>query len=126
MRCPDCSRSLREVDHDGIHLDVCDCGGMWFDRGELERWVAQRRRPPPDLEAARFPAAGREPTRCPRCATASLRQFEAVAVHGACCRDCRGAWMSAADLARLTGGPTTSEWPVVVSGALEFLAAVLI
>lgn len=34
--CPRCSALLKVIDHNGIFIDHCtDCGGFWFDRGEL-------------------------------------------------------------------------------------------
>ena len=37
MKCPVCRTLMFVVEYDGIELDVCqDCGGIWFDRGELD------------------------------------------------------------------------------------------
>ncbi len=36
--CPRCGRGLQEEDHRGVSIDTCrDCGGLWLDKGELER-----------------------------------------------------------------------------------------
>lgn len=39
MNCPICDNTrLREVDKEGILIDVCPtCKGVWLDRGELEK-----------------------------------------------------------------------------------------
>ena len=39
MNCPLCvERRLEPVYVDGVEIDVCEnCGGVWLDRGELER-----------------------------------------------------------------------------------------
>jgi len=39
MNCPVCDGArLREVEKDGILIDVCpSCKGVWLDRGELEK-----------------------------------------------------------------------------------------
>lgn len=39
MNCPTCSSLLSEVTIDNIQLDVCTegCGGIWFDRFELQK-----------------------------------------------------------------------------------------
>ncbi|HEY0828266.1 MAG TPA: zf-TFIIB domain-containing protein [Bacilli bacterium] len=39
MKCPVCQDvRMREVDKNGVHIDVCpDCKGVWLDRGELEK-----------------------------------------------------------------------------------------
>jgi len=37
MKCPKCGADLKEQAHDHVKVDVCpDCGGMWFDAGEME------------------------------------------------------------------------------------------
>ncbi len=37
MKCPACHNLMIVVDHEGIELDYCvECGGVWFDSGELE------------------------------------------------------------------------------------------
>ncbi|MFN0248462.1 MAG: zf-TFIIB domain-containing protein [Kofleriaceae bacterium] len=42
MNCPRCSRSMSEVDRDGITIDRCNsCRGIWLDRGELEKLIAR-------------------------------------------------------------------------------------
>lgn len=42
MRCPRCETELRERTRAGVVVDACDrCRGMWLDRGELEKLVAE-------------------------------------------------------------------------------------
>ena len=37
MKCPKCGADLREVEHHHVKVDECtECGGIWFDKGELE------------------------------------------------------------------------------------------
>ena len=38
MECPSCSGKLTQMQASGVTLDVCQggCGGIWFDRDELE------------------------------------------------------------------------------------------
>ena len=37
MKCPKCGASLNETEYHHVKVDVCpDCGGMWFDAGEIE------------------------------------------------------------------------------------------
>ena len=40
MECPACRRALQERTVDGVTVDVCDggCGGLWFDKGELDHF----------------------------------------------------------------------------------------
>jgi Zn-finger nucleic acid-binding protein len=38
MTCPRCSNELRAQRREGVEIDVCrQCGGIWLDRGELDR-----------------------------------------------------------------------------------------
>jgi hypothetical protein len=42
MRCPKCGSRLRVSTRHAITVDACDgCGGIWLDRGELERLAAR-------------------------------------------------------------------------------------
>jgi Zn-finger nucleic acid-binding protein len=44
MLCPRCGVLLNELTKVGVVVDVCDrCRGMWMDRGELEKIVAELR-----------------------------------------------------------------------------------
>ena len=38
MKCPVCEERMREVEKNGVQLDICpSCKGVWLDRGELEK-----------------------------------------------------------------------------------------
>ena len=38
MHCPKCGMQLMEIKFRGLSVDKCpDCGGMWFDDGELDQ-----------------------------------------------------------------------------------------
>lgn len=45
MYCPICNDvRMREVEKDGVLIDICpDCKGVWLDRGELEKLMADVR-----------------------------------------------------------------------------------
>lgn len=46
-RCSGCQALLRPERRDGVEIDICrDCGGVWLDRGELERLVEMGRATP--------------------------------------------------------------------------------
>jgi hypothetical protein len=46
MRCPKCGANLREVEMQGLKVDVCpECGGVWFDAGEIDQWKTEERNP---------------------------------------------------------------------------------
>lgn len=36
MKCPGCTRTMREDRFAGHVVDVCECGGIWFDAGEMQ------------------------------------------------------------------------------------------
>ncbi len=40
MKCPKCGADMLEIERQGIKIDQCGkCGGIYFDRGELELLV---------------------------------------------------------------------------------------
>ncbi|MFN4232402.1 zf-TFIIB domain-containing protein [Thermus sp.] len=42
LLCPNCQVGMKEVERRGVLLDVCpQCGGVWLDRGELEKLLAE-------------------------------------------------------------------------------------
>jgi uncharacterized protein len=59
LRCPKCDAPMRTYERNGVHLDRCtECGGLFLDRGELERLI--------DAEAGYYsgsPRAGVPPAR---------------------------------------------------------------
>ncbi len=68
LSCPDCTGAMSRRHEHGIEIDACArCGGIWFDRGELEAHRDQLRRAANQgRESLRFhplgaPAAGAMP-----------------------------------------------------------------
>ena len=44
MKCLRCQNPLRKRSRDGIEIDICaNCGGVWLDRGELEKIIESER-----------------------------------------------------------------------------------
>jgi Zn-finger nucleic acid-binding protein len=44
LLCPNCGVGMREVERRGVVLDVFpQCGGVWLDKGELEKLLSQAR-----------------------------------------------------------------------------------
>jgi Zn-finger nucleic acid-binding protein len=44
LLCPSCGAGMREVERRGVLLDICpQCGGVWLDKGELEKLLGQAR-----------------------------------------------------------------------------------
>jgi len=109
VNCPDCGKVAEIVRLGTLELDLCDaCGGLWFDRNELER--LPREVPPEDLSgevhalvarlAARKSASKAYPL-CPIChETMNLAQYQKVSgvlVHR--CATC-GVWLDGANAAK--------------------------
>lgn len=72
MRCPRCDQDLAPLDRTGFTVDGCaSCGGIWFDKGELERELVRvdpsGSAPAPVEQAVRY-------LKCPRCDTLMTRR----------------------------------------------------
>jgi Zn-finger nucleic acid-binding protein len=58
LTCPVCQGQMREMNKDGVLIDVCtQCRGVWLDRGELEKLASfmppmEAYRPPRDPRAS--------------------------------------------------------------------------
>jgi uncharacterized protein len=71
MLCPNCNEGMREVDRQGVHIDVCPkCRGVWLDRGELDKLLHVAREVDDDYHRERDSwahhpqsAGGRQPYR---------------------------------------------------------------
>jgi len=47
MRCPKCGMEMSEIDYRGVEVDACfSCGGMYFDKGEVEKLLDDEREQP--------------------------------------------------------------------------------
>jgi len=45
MHCPKCGMELSEVDYRDVKVDACfSCGGMYLDKGEIEKVLAYKER----------------------------------------------------------------------------------
>ncbi|HYG87572.1 MAG TPA: zf-TFIIB domain-containing protein [Azospirillum sp.] len=52
LLCPNCQTGMREVERNGVHVDVCpQCRGVWLDRGELERLLEPIRQAAAEYDA---------------------------------------------------------------------------
>jgi Zn-finger nucleic acid-binding protein len=95
--CPDCAKPLQPlfVDLPGkadVPLDRCaQCGGLWFDFGELEA-VTGRSAPFEPLDGA-----GTD-RRCPRCTLSLSPGLLDGSIPVETCTACRGLWLDFADL----------------------------
>lgn len=94
QRCPKCSARLVHVSRRGLVLELCsDCGGTWFDAGELALLI--------ELVPRFDPADPGEPTAIPclRCGE-ELREhtFPGAGVLVDRCPACQGIWLDKGEL----------------------------
>jgi len=44
LMCPNCNAAMQPVSRSGVEFDMCpSCRGVWLDRGELEKILAETR-----------------------------------------------------------------------------------
>lgn len=93
--CPDCDTRMQPFwlpssqGGDEVELDRCnDCGGVWFDGGELSE------------ATRRTVTAGKQKTdrRCPECDVPLFRGVMAGGVDVETCAECKGTFLEARDL----------------------------
>jgi uncharacterized protein len=124
LSCPKCKgRKLTPVSIDGTEVDRCaECGGVWFDKGELGEALRHGGgalaplTAPPAHEHSAGPCADhaddpdRRRGRCPRHAKVMI-QTESLRVPDLTletCPSCRGIWLDGGELSRLrTAKPGT-------------------
>jgi Zn-finger nucleic acid-binding protein len=95
MFCPRCKRDTlvtRTIKDRGVKVEHCSsCGGIWFERGELEKAVpaaVDGLRPPDDAEKGR--------RLCPECfEPMQTYQYPHTMVQVDQCGECRGIWLDA-------------------------------
>jgi len=127
MKCPACSGPLRQKSAGGITLDLCygGCGGIWFDRSELERMDP---RATISLHTVwRDPnskVSSTQPRVCPSCLNEVLerkRFSEMVRVEVDQCPRCGGLWLDEGEFSRIykaTGGKAAMPlWAAAVADA---------
>ncbi len=110
MDCPRCANAMNEHALDDVTLDVCEggCGGVWFDRFELQH-VDEASEPAPAglLNPEMDPRVlvdHAERIRCPRCDGAvMMRHFFSTRheVEIDECPACGGFWLDAMELGRI-------------------------
>ena len=110
MECTVCGNSLKEIDVGDIKVDVCEdgCGGIWFDRFELEK-VDEPHETEGELllhirrgEGVRVDMEKRR--NCPRCRdTIMMRHFFSVRkeVEVDECPKCAGTWLDFGELGQI-------------------------
>ena len=122
MNCPVCRVDMIVVEYEGVELDHCvKCGGVWFDRDELDFLLDAAHLRVDDLHLKAAPrealdAAKEKPRRCPRC----RKRMKKIAVGGADplildrCERHGGYWFDGGELARtVRANVPEGEWTKV-------------
>lgn len=100
IRCPRCELYMKreeiEVPGPNIVIDFCSkCGSYWFDRGELNRYIKDKK-PDRALRRARGMEDWGKPS-CPRCGgTISMKFINDLEVDH--CDSCGGIWLDHGEL----------------------------
>ena len=109
MNCLECDVPMKEIQLSGVSVDVCgDCGGIWFDSGEVEEMFRNRFQGrlleiPKDVHFKSF-----GPTLddlCPSCSRPDLCAGALKTVPFWTCGACGGVFIKAQDVERLVGTP---------------------
>jgi Zn-finger nucleic acid-binding protein len=116
MDCPRCGKELREIDVNGVMLDICDsCEGLWFDQGELGRILENAGEAEASIHQSDAsvswegePVPGESPSdpglQCPKCGEAMRRYNYAVSSNiliDACEKNKCGAWLDDGEIKRI-------------------------
>lgn len=111
MQCPACSHTLSEIKAADLSSDICtQCGGLWFDRGELVQALETRQivQHLSNESSFIFPPTLGQPTPterpCPHCQhplEAMLCKGGEVRVTIDGCPTCRGFWLDKGELETL-------------------------
>jgi len=90
--CPNCGTAM-DLQHRGeTEIDAChECGGLWFDAGELERIAGA---------SSSSEAAGTQYRKCPRCHM-KMRRVVLAGVHLERCDACQGFFADAGELEQI-------------------------
>lgn len=121
MKCPKCpgtdlegvgvpfrDRSIPGPDETAgtLEVDLCaSCGGVWFDKNELDRYLDSAAKPLPPMAKAVDRAQDAKAGLCPRCnlplAKKPLPSNPLLSAD--CCAKCGGLWLDAGELERAAG-----------------------
>ena len=79
----------------GIHIDVCSgCGGIWFDSGELARYVKQAARTRTESGNRLVVDKDQPVSRCPNCSMVEFVYADLGDLPLQKCRNCRGIFVT--------------------------------
>ncbi len=116
MRCPACESLLQEHSFEDLEVDICSsgCGGIWFDRFELQRVdesheiLGRLLLETANSEAQVTPSASAQSDRrydCPRCRMIMMRHLfkPGIQVEVDTCPKCAGVWLDHDELSFIRG-----------------------
>ena len=118
MQCPACSNKLEEITIDDIAVDACQngCGGIWFDRFEIQKVDEPHESAGEKLLDIRRDADvvvdHNARHNCPKCVdTVMMRHFFSVKkqVEVDECPKCAGYWLDYGELGRIRNQYDTEE-----------------
>lgn len=107
MKCPACSGTLMAVSAGSATLNVClqQCGGIWFDRAELEKFDEHREPIAENLLRAvknsNVVIDHRKERDCPKCSGQKLAKRHYDSEHNVEideCESCSGIWLDLGEL----------------------------
>ena len=105
MDCPGCATAMQEETRHGVTIDRCsNCGGMWFDVEEIQKYLNARGtragQPVPKEMELRASRTG-EPEVCTCCEERQLYSGTLRAFSYQRCSWCGGVYLSAAELEKI-------------------------
>jgi Zn-finger nucleic acid-binding protein len=46
IKCPRCMKDMKQLTRNDVTIDYCKkCGGLWLDKGEMEKLIAMQAKP---------------------------------------------------------------------------------
>ena len=107
MNCPKCQKTaLTRTTESGVELDYCtDCGGIWFDKGELQKVIDERIELTFDtVRSSETPMTMDYKTAlCPVCGQvlSKIPDTKAVGIILDQCPSCKGLWLDGGEFKRV-------------------------
>lgn len=117
MKCPACGRSLEQLTHHDVTLDVCreGCGGVWFDNFELKKFDE-----PTEEAGDLLSLVKKDPSntinygdkrKCPKCEMPMQKHLfspiDRIEIDE--CPKCAGVWLDAGELAAIRSQAGSEE-----------------
>lgn len=105
MKCLDCSKEMSHVTAGTVTVDVCreGCGGMWFDKAELQRLDDASEHAGETLLAVKAPVSKSQGSqkKCPKCPDMVMARHHYNVKHRVEideCYKCHGVWLNPGEL----------------------------